>query len=696
MMRRIPRATTLVACVLMAGLTPMLRGDEGMWLYNNLPVEHLQKKYGFEVKKDWLEHLQKSSVRFNSGGSGSFISADGLVLTNHHVGADALQKLGTKDKNYYRDGFHAKTRKEEAKCEAMELNVLMEIQDVTKRVNEAVPAETPADKAAVMRRAVIATIESEAKEKTKLQPQVVTLYQGGAYHLYLFQKYTDVRLVFAPEAQIAFYGGDPDNFEYPRYDLDICIFRVYKDDKPAKLKHYLKWAKDPLKEGDLTFVSGHPGRTNRLNTVADLEYQRDTAFPFLMQRLNRMEVLLTTFSERTEENRRQAKELFFSVQNSRKARIGGLAALLDPTLFASKKKDEARMKAAAGQDDTLSSARTAWDRVAKVQPIRRANMRRFALLEGRSAFFTDYFGIARHLVRAADERAMDNNKRLPEYGNARLESLTEQLFSEEPIYDEFEIAKLTDSLTFLAGQLGSSNALVKKVLAGKSPGDRARELVTGTKLKNVAVRKKLYDGGKEAIDACKDPMILLAKAVDADSRAVRKVMETQVDEVLKQAYADIAKVKFAVDGTKTYPDATFTLRLSFGEVKGFEEGGKKIPFTTDFTGMYVRSAEHKNKGAFELPARWLDRKDKLELKTPLNFVSTADIIGGNSGSPVVNRAGEFVGIIFDGNIQSLRLDFDYDDVIARAVSVDAQGIIEALRKVYDAGDLADEVIGKKQ
>jgi hypothetical protein len=684
----------LAASLTMLCLSSAVRGDEGMWLFNNLPEDQLEKAHKFKVTKEWLENVQKSSVRFNSGGSGSFVSADGLVLTNHHVGADALQKMGTKEHNYYRDGFHARTREQEHKCEAMELNVLMEIHDVTQQVEKAV-AGLDAAKAATARRAAIATIEKEAKDKFKLQPQVVTLYQGGAYHLYLFKKYTDVRLVFAPEQQIAFYGGDPDNFEFPRYDLDICLFRVYEDGKPVKVKHHLKWAKEAVKEDDLVFVSGHPGRTNRMNTVAELEYLRDVGFPFLMQRLYRLEVLLSTYSDRSEENRRQAKELFFSVQNSRKARIGGLAALLDPKLMAAKKKEEARLKQEAEKNDKLAAARGAWKAIAAAQKVRAKHLKRYMLLENRSGFMTDYFGIARTLVRAAEERAKPNDQRLQEYGEARLESLTEQLFSNEPIYNEFETAKMTDSLTLLCGELGESSPLVKKVLAGKSPVERAYELVSGTTLKDVAVRKKLYEGGQKAIDESKDPMILLAKSIDPEARAERKVIETQVDEVLKQAYNEISKVKFALDGTRTYPDATFTLRLSFGLVKGYTEEGKKIPYTTHFAGLYRRSAEHHNKEPFDLPPRWVRSKDKLDLKTPFNFVSTADIIGGNSGSPVINRAGEFVGIIFDGNIQSLRLDFAYDEEQARAVSVDAQGIVEALRKVYDAGELVEELTGKK-
>jgi len=668
--------------------------EEGMWLYNALPLEALKTKYKFEPSKEWIENLQKASVRVNSGGSASFVSPEGLVITNHHVASDALQKLSSPKKDYYKDGYHAKTRDQELKCEGMELNVLMEIIDVTKQVNAAVPDGSKAEDAAAKRRAEINKIEKEAKEKYKLEPQVVTLFQGGAYHLYLYKKYTDVRLVFAPEMAIAFFGGDTDNFEYPRYDLDITFFRVYEDGKPAKTPHYLKFATTPLKENDLVFVSGHPGRTQRLNTVADLEFIRDTEMPYILTRLNRLEVLLSVYSERSEANRQQAKELLFSVQNSRKARNGMLAALLDPKLMAAKKAEEKRLQDVAAKDPKLASVRDAWNRIAQVQEAKRKLFRRYGALEGGAAFFSNYFTIARHLVRAAEERTKDNKDRLPAYSEARLESLKEQLFDPEPIYDEFEIVKLTDSLTFLAGLAGYKTPIVQKVLAGKSPLERARELVRGTKLKDIAERKRLYEGGKEAIDASRDPMILLAKLVDADSRAVRKQWETQVEEPLKQAYAEVARVKFVADGDKTYPDATFTLRLSYGTVKGYKEGGKEVPYTTRIGGTFERAAAFKYQYPFNLPESWLTKKDKLDPNTPFNFVHTNDIIGGNSGSPVVNRAGEFVGIVFDGNLQSLGWNYAFDMEEARSTSVDAAAILEALRKVYEAEALLNELLGK--
>jgi hypothetical protein len=671
-------------------------GDEGMWLFNNIPAKVLKERHNFVPDAKWLEHVQKSSVRFNSGGSGSFVSADGLVMTNHHVGAECLQELGDEQHNYVRDGFIAKTQAEELKCKHEELNVLMSIEDVTDKVNAAVKPDMRPDEAFVARRKAIAAIEKESLDATKLRSNVVTLYQGGAYHLYRFKRYTDLRLVFAPEQQIAFFGGDPDNFEYPRYDLDVCFFRVYENDKPAKIEHYFKWSKDGVQDKMLVFVSGHPGRTDRLATMDELAYLRDKQYPYSLLRLNRLEVLLNAFSARSEENERQAKEFFFSVQNSRKARVGGLAGLLDPKLMGRRKAQDEKLRAAVAKDPKLKDALGAWDKIAAAEKVRAQHARDYNMLEGAHGFTTDLFGIARTILRATEEKEKPNGERLREYNDSNLESLEDDLFSPAPIYDNYEIVKLTDALTFLAGQLGDDSPIVKKVLAGKSPHERALELIKGTKLKDVNVRKELYKGGKKAVDASKDPMIELARMIDPEARAVRKILETQVEEPKRQAYAQIARAKFAVEGTSTYPDATFTLRLAFGVVKGYEEDGKQLPYATTFAGLFERSKEHHNKPPFDLPKRWIERKDKLDLKTAFNFVCTADIIGGNSGSPVINKDAEVVGLIFDGNIQSLVLDFVYTEEQARALAVASQGIVEALRKVYDANELANEIVNSKK
>jgi hypothetical protein len=674
-------------------MTPNAPADEGMWLFNNPPLKQLKERYDFTPPPGWLEHVQKSSVRFNSGGSGSFVSANGLVMTNHHVGADALQKMSSDKKNYLKDGFYAQSNADEVKCLDLELNVLMSIEDVTARVNAAIKSDLSSADAALARRKITAEIEKESLDKTGLRSNVVTLYQGGAYHLYRFKKYTDVRLVFAPEQQIAFYGGDPDNFEYPRFDLDICFFRVYENDKPAKIEHFLKWSKAGCKDGELTFVSGHPGKTDRLNTVAELEYLRDRQYPLLLQRLYRLEVLYTAYSARSDENARRAREDLFSIQNSRKARVGGLEGLMDPKIMARKKAQEKSLRAAVAADPKLKDAASAWDRIAGAVAKQKEIAKEYNLLEGGTAFNSHLFGTARTLLRAADERGKPNGERLQEFRESNLESLQFQLFSEEPIYDDFEQLRLADSLTFFAEQLGYDNPMVQQVLAGKSPQERATDLILGSKLKDVAVRKKLWEGGKAAVDAANDPLIAVVKAIDPEARKLRKVIESEVSEVKQQAYAQIGKAKYAVEGASTYPDATFTLRLAFGGVKGYTENGKPVPSLTNFAGLYERSKEHNNQPPFDLPPRWVEKKGNLDLATPFNFVSTADIIGGNSGSPVINKDAELVGIIFDGNIQSLVLDFIYTDDVARAVSVHSAGIVEALRKVYDASKLANELTG---
>jgi hypothetical protein len=541
----------------------------------------------------------------------------------------------------------------------------------------------------------MAGIEKQSLDRTGLRSDVVTLYQGGQYHLYRFKKYTDVRLVFAPEQPIAFFGGDPDNFEYPRYDLDICLFRAYENGKPARVPHHLPWSARGAGDGELVFVSGHPGRTSRLFTVAELEYLRDGRLPYALKRLKTREVLLTAYSARSEENARRAKDALFGVQNSRKAYDGELAGILDPELMNGKRAAEQKLRQAVADNSDLQGTRTAWEQIEQAQRTIAQNALLSNLLEGSHAFDSELFGIARTLLRAAEERPKPNTERLREFGDAGRESLEFQLFSDAPIYEDLERLTLADSMEWLVVNLGYENALVQRVLAGQSPRQRAAELVQGTRVKSVDFRKQLYAGGKAAVDAARDPMIELARSIDAEARTGRKILEAQ-GEAKQQAHARIAQARFAVEGTSHYPDATFTLRLSFGTVKGYEENGKPVPFQTTFAGLYQRSAEHGNRPPFDVPERWRKRKSRLDLGTPLNFVCTADIIGGNSGSPVVNRNGEFVGIIFDGNLQSLVADFAYTEVQGRAVSVGSPGIVEALRKVYDAKALAEELTRGKR
>jgi Peptidase S46 len=683
----------IVLGLLAAARCQLASADEGMWLFNRPPKQVLKERYNFEPPKEWLDHVQRASVRFNSGGSGSFISADGLVMTNHHVGADALQKMSDTKHNYLKEGFYAKSHDEEKKCLDLELNVLDSIEDVTDRVNAAVKTGMSSEQAVVARRAAINEIENESKKKTGLRSDVITLYQGGEYDLYRYKQYTDVRLVFAPEQQIAFYGGDPDNFEYPRYDLDCCFFRVYENNKPVQGQEFFKWSAKGAADNELIFVSGNPGRTNRLDTVDALRYQRDIAYPYTLNRLYNLEVLLTAWGARSEENARRARETFFGVANSRKARDGGLAGLLDPAVFAQKRESEKQLRTAVEHHSDMAATVTAWDRIAEAQKVRARLLHTYSSLERGLGFDSTLFTIARSLVRVGDEKAKPERERLREYTDSHRSSLELQLFSEEPLYADYEIVKLTNSLTWLSSQLLGDRKLYRQIMGDKSPADRAAELVHNSKLDSVELRKRLYEGGKTAVDASSDPMILLARLVDPASRAVRKQMESQVDEVERQAYGQIAKAKYELEGKNTYPDATFTLRLAFGTVKGYEEQGKHIPFETHFAGLYDRAQEHHDKEPFDLPKRWVERKYKLDLSTPFNLVCTADIIGGNSGSPVINKDAEIVGLIFDGNIQSLVLDFVYTDKEARAVAVHSLALTEALRKVYEAGALADEIMG---
>ncbi|HEV3511934.1 MAG TPA: S46 family peptidase [Candidatus Sulfotelmatobacter sp.] len=667
--------------------------DEGMWLYNEPPTAKIKAKYGFELTQAWLDHVRLSSVRFNNGGSGSFVSADGLTFTNHHVGAGCVQQLSTEAHDYIKTGFYAKTQAEEAKCPNLELNQLVGIEDVTQKVNAGVKPGMSAADAGQAERAAMAQIEKQCATETGLRCDVVMFYSGEVYNLYKYKKYTDVRLVFAPEFGIAFFGGDPDNFTYPRYDLDITFFRVYENGKPAHLDNYLKWSPAGVKDGELIFVSGNPGNTGRLLTMAQLDFLKDVQYPAALKLYARRIALLENFSKESEENARIAKEDIFGLQNSQKAITGYLGGLHDKAIMDKKAAEEAKLHSEFKAKN--DGAADPWEEIGGAINTEKRVYPDLTYLERMRGFSSRLAQMARVLVRSAEERQKPNQERLREFRDSALPSLEQQLFSPAPIYKNLETTLLSDSLSDMQEALGADNADVKKVLQGRTPAETGKDLISNTKLDDVAVRKELYEGGQAAIDASKDPMIVAMRAVEPDALAARKEFDDKVDSVVRQDGAVIARTRFKESGFTQPPDATFTLRLSYGAVKGYREDSRAIPFETTMGGAYEHAAAHGEKTPYNLPESWIKARPKLDLKTPLNFVSTADIIGGNSGSPTVNTKGEVVGIIFDGNIQSLAWNFAYSDVQGRAVSVDSRGIQEALRKIYGATALADELMGTK-
>ena len=693
-------------CVVIAALILSLAGlataDEGMWLYNHPPTAKIKAKYGFELTQKWLDHTRLASVRFNNGGSGSFVSADGLTFTNHHVAQTCLFGLSKEGKDLYKTGFYAKTREEEAKCPDLELNELVGIEEVTDKVNAGVtPKMTDAEIGTVQRKNM-SKIENDCAKSTGLRCDVVTLYAGAQYHLYKYKKFTDVRLVFAPEFGIAFFGGDPDNFEYPRYDLDITFFRVYENGKPAHLNNYLRFTEAGVKPGELVFVSGHPGSTGRLNTMAQMDFLRDVSYPWALKTFARRITLLQDWGAKAPENARRAQEMVFGLQNSYKAINGYNSGLLDKSLMAKKAAEEKALRDAVENNPKKKAEfGDPWTEISKSMQTEKQIFLPLTYVERMNGFRGRLPGIARTLVRVTEEKTKPNADRLREYRDSALPSLEQSLFAEEPVYKDMEQLLLADSMKEMSEQM-PNDPLLQKVLNGRTPDEAAKEMIVNTKLNDVAVRKELYDGGVKAINASNDPLIVLMRTIDPEGRKYRKQYDDEVDSVERANGAKLARIHFAQEGFDTYPDATFTLRLSYGTVKGYVEDGRgdvatkgeKVPFETTMDGAYKHAEAHGNKPPYDLPASWMNAKGKFDSTKALDFVSTPDIIGGNSGSPVVNKAGNVVGIIFDGNIQSLPWRFQYEDVIGRAVSVDSRGILEALRNIYGAGALADELTGK--
>jgi hypothetical protein len=688
---------SLLLCALIVALLsfqtiPVSAFDEGMWTFNNVPKEDIKQKYGFDVTDDWLHKLQLASVRF-PGGSGSFVSPNGLVLTNYHIVEEVVGELSTATKDYAKEGFVARKQSEEMKAEGLSLDQLVSIEDVTAIVNSTVKSDMSAAEANAARRAQITTIETQSMQQTGLKSDVVALYQGGQYNLYRYKRYNDVRLVFAPEFQAAFFGGDPDNFNFPRFNIDMALVRVYENDQPLKVENYLKWSKTGTKDGELVFVTGHPGSTQRLNTVAHLEALRDVSIPLLIRLLESRQRTLKAYMAQGEEQTRRGQNELNSAENSLKVYRGQIAGLRDPKLMTKKRLAEQSLRNSINADARKKKEYgDAWDAIAKGRRDLAQYERERRFLDLAAGFNTSLFTFARILVRLADENEKPDAKRLPEFVNARRNAIEGALYSTAPIYDDLEKANLAGSLAFLQSEYGANSPMAKRILKSKTPEARAAELIDGTKLKDVDYRKQLAAAGRKGIENSNDPMIDLAKDIDKEARAVHKRYDEEVLAVERTGYAKIAHALFEDQGTKLYPDATFTLRLSYGAVKGYRENGKFItPFTT-LGGLFARSNQYHHAFPYNLPPRWASKRTMVNLKTPFNFVSTNDIIGGNSGSPTINKRGELVGLIFDGNIQSLVGNFEYDESVNRSISVDSRGMLEVLRNVFGANAIVTELM----
>jgi len=692
-MTRAPRRS-LVALLTTLALVVVLPlvGDanEGFWPFNRIPRAAIKQALGIDLSDQWIERVQQASVRFPSG-SGSFVSRDGLVLTNHHVSLDLLHQLSTPQRDLAGKGFLAASRAQELKAPDLELLTLQTIEDVTAKVNAAVTPTMSSAHTLAARRAAMAAIEKDAQSATGLEAEVVTLFQGGQYHLYLYKKFTDVRLVFAPEFDAAFYGGDPDNFTFPRYCLDMTLWRVYENGKPLVTRNYLPWSTTGVNDGEAVFTSGHPGTTQRLNTAAHLEFLRDHALPVSLNAFSAIRDALDVYMKQGTEQQRQAKDDFFGIENSLKSWQGQIAGLKEPSLLNKKRTDEDTLRARVNANPELKAKYgDAWDKVAAARKaLPPYNVER-VLFENGLGFYTQYFTIARTLVRWADESAKPNGQRLPEFTDARKASTERQMASAAPIYPGVEQAKLEAGLAAMQSEL-AGNAVVAQMLAGKTPVARAAEMVAGTKLGDPATRTALLAGGKAAIDASTDPFIALAKLVDPRSRELRTKYDNEVLGVERDAYARIAQAGFATRGDAAYPDGTFTLRLSYGHVKGYQEHGQMVSPFTEIRGLYARGDEHQQQAPYKIVDSWMKARGTVKPTTPFNFVSTNDIVGGNSGSPVINAKGELVGLIFDGNLQSLPGYFVYDGAVNRAVSVDARGMLEALKSVYQANAIVAEL-----
>jgi hypothetical protein len=664
------------------------RADEGMWTLNVFPSDRVKAAYGFAPDQAWLDHVRLSSLRLARGCSAAFVSPQGLVQTNHHCAQGCISQLSTATEDLVARGFYAAEAKDERKCANTEVNQLIAITDVTSRVTEAIAGKS-GKVLADAKKAINATITRECSEgNAAIRCDVVELYHGGIYNLYRYRRYQDVRLVFAPEMAIAFFGGDPDNFEFPRYDLDVTYLRVYADDRQLDSSaNYLRYAKADARPGDLTFTSGHPGRTDRLQTVADLEFQRDVTLPRGLFQDSELRGILTEFSATGAERARIAKSQLFGIENSLKARKGRFEALVDPAIIKARAVSEAALRAKVDADPQLHEQYgPAWDNVRGALAEYRGMRDRHDYTD--QGFRSRLFGLAKTLVRRATEVTKPDETRLGEFTSANYPSLRQGVLSEAPIYPELEKLTMTFAFTKLREVLGPDDAFVRKVLGKETPEALAAALIDGTGLADVKLRRSLLEADEATIAASTDPMIVFARRLNPDMRAVRRAYEDDIGARLTKSYGEIANAMFKIYGTATYPDATFTLRISYGSVKGYRQDGRDVFPVTNFGGAFARAT---GADPFRLPDSWIAAQNSLDMAQSFNIATDNDIIGGNSGSPVIDKAGEVVGLIFDGNIQSLGGDYGYDGAENRAVAVAVGALRQALARIYRADRIVEEL-----
>jgi hypothetical protein len=664
--------------------------DEGLWLPDAFPSARVEKAYGFAPSKDWLDRLRLASVRLARGCSGSFVSPRGLVQTNNHCARDCIAQLSTTDEDLVESGFYAKANEDERRCPDVEINQLIAITDVTARINGAT-AGRDGNALAEAERAAEAAIARECEGgDAAIRCDVVAFYSGAIYQLYRYRRYLDVRLVFSPEVAIATFGGDLDNYEFPRYVLDVTYLRVYVDGRPLDTSaNYLRYATRDVRPGELTFTSGNPGATNRLDTVAQLAFERDVTLPRNLFYYSELRGLLTAFGAASAENARLAETLLLDVEDSVKDGKGRFYALADPAIIAARAVAEKALRAKVAADPRLSEPYgQAWDNIQTTLDRFRPVRDRYVFTEGGLGLRSALFRFARTLVRHADERTKPEAQRLREFTDANFPAQRQALVSDVPIYPELEKLTLAFSLARLREALGADDPFVRKALGRSEPAAVAAELIDKTKLADVALRRRLIDADAATIAASDDPMIVFARKIDPDLRAERRAYDDGVVDPLAHNSALIAKAMFAIEGTSTYPDATFTLRFSYGSVAGYRENGRDIPPITNIGGVFARATGNE---PFKLPDSWIAARAALDPEQPFNFVTTNDIIEGNSGSPVVDKEGALVGLIFDGNYASLGGDFGFDAETNRAIAVAVGALRMALARIYHADRLVEEL-----